>query len=40
MPANTMKAIRRHQFGGPEVLPYEELEIPELKPGEVLVSRP
>ncbi|MEH2276164.1 MAG: NADP-dependent oxidoreductase [Nostoc sp.] len=37
MPTNTMKAIRLHEFGGPEVLRYEEVEIPELKPGEVLV---
>ena len=34
---NTMKAIRLHEFGGPEVLRYEEVSIPELKPGEVLV---
>ncbi|WP_232539135.1 NADP-dependent oxidoreductase [Chitinophaga tropicalis] len=32
-----MKAIRLHEFGGPEVLRYEEAPIPELKPGEVLV---
>jgi NADPH:quinone reductase-like Zn-dependent oxidoreductase len=37
MPTNTMKAIRLHEFGGPEVLRYDEVEIPELKPGEVLV---
>ena len=37
MPTNTMKAIRLHEFGGPEVLRYEEAPIPELKPGEVLV---
>lgn len=37
MPTNTMKAIRQHEFGGPEVLRYEEAPIPELKPGEVLV---
>ena len=37
MPTNTMNAIRLHEFGGPEVLRYEELEIPEPKPGEVLV---
>jgi NADPH:quinone reductase-like Zn-dependent oxidoreductase len=32
-----MKAIRQHEFGGPEVLRYEEAPFPELKPGEVLV---
>ncbi|OBA06744.1 NADPH:quinone reductase [Paenibacillus polymyxa] len=37
MSINTMKAIRLHEFGGPEVLRYEEAPIPELKPGEVLV---
>jgi NADPH:quinone reductase-like Zn-dependent oxidoreductase len=37
MPTNTMKAIRVHEFGGPEVLRYEEAPFPELKPGEVLV---
>ncbi len=37
MPINTMKAVRLHEFGGPEVLRYEEVPIPELKPGEVLV---
>ncbi len=37
MPTNTMKAVRLHEFGGPEVLRYEEVPIPELKPGEVLV---
>jgi hypothetical protein len=33
----TMKAIRIHAFGGPEVLLYEDAPKPELKPGEVLV---
>jgi NADPH:quinone reductase-like Zn-dependent oxidoreductase len=33
----TMKAIRVHEFGGPEVLRYETVPVPELKPGEVLV---
>jgi len=33
----TMKAIRLHEFGGPEVLRYEDAPLPELKPGEVLV---
>ncbi|WP_419764689.1 MAG: NADP-dependent oxidoreductase [Arcobacter sp.] len=37
MKANTMKAIRQYEFGGPEVLHYEDAPIPELKPGEVLV---
>ncbi len=37
MSTNTMKAIRLHEFGGAEVLRYEEVPIPELKPGEVLV---
>lgn len=37
MSAYTMKAIRQHEFGGPEVLRYEEAPIPELKTGEVLV---
>ncbi|MEH7488301.1 NADPH:quinone reductase [Priestia megaterium] len=37
MSTNTMKAIRQHEFGGPEVLRYEEAPLPELKPGEVLV---
>jgi len=37
MSTSTMKAIRLHGFGGPEVLRYEEVSIPELKPGEVLV---
>lgn len=37
MPINTMKAIRQHEFGGPQVLHYEDAPMPELKPGEVLV---
>jgi NADPH:quinone reductase-like Zn-dependent oxidoreductase len=32
-----MRAIRIHHFGGPEVLTVEEVAMPELKPGEVLV---
>lgn len=32
-----MKAIRLHEFGGPEVLRYEEAPVPVLKPGEVLI---
>jgi NADPH:quinone reductase-like Zn-dependent oxidoreductase len=37
MPNNTMKAIRLHKFGGPEVLHYDEVPIPEPKSGEVLI---
>lgn len=37
MPTKTMKAIRLHEFGGPEVLRYEDVPIPEPKPDEVLV---
>ncbi|WP_223821957.1 alcohol dehydrogenase catalytic domain-containing protein [Paenibacillus peoriae] len=40
MSTDTMKAIRLHEFGGPEVLRYEEAPLPELKPGEVLVRVP
>lgn len=32
-----MRAIQIHEFGGPEVLRYDEVPIPELKSGEVLV---
>lgn len=32
-----MKAIQQHEFGGPEVLRYEDTPMPELQPGEVLV---
>ena len=35
--ATTMKAIRLHTFGGPEVLRYEDAPMPALQPGEVLV---
>ncbi|PRD41074.1 NADPH:quinone reductase [Phyllobacterium phragmitis] len=37
MSSETMKAIRIHEFGGPEVLRYEDAPKPELKSGEVLV---
>ena len=37
MSPNTMKAVRQHEFGGPEVLRNEDAPVPELKPGEVLV---
>lgn len=33
----TMKAVRIHAYGGPEVLRYEDAKIPELGTGEVLV---
>ncbi|OON70306.1 NADPH:quinone reductase [Hymenobacter sp. CRA2] len=32
-----MQAIRLHAFGGPEVLHYDTVPLPELQPGEVLV---
>ncbi|MET9010226.1 NADP-dependent oxidoreductase [Streptomyces olivaceoviridis] len=37
MPTHTMRAVRLHEHGGPEVLRYEEVPIPEPGPGEVLV---
>ncbi len=37
MSDNTMMAVRIHDFGGPEVLRYEEVPVPEPGPGEVLV---
>ena len=37
MSTSTMKAIRQHEFGGPDVLRYEDAPMPELQPGEVLV---
>lgn len=37
MTSKHMKAIHQHQFGGPEVLRYEDAPMPELKAGEVLV---
>jgi NADPH:quinone reductase-like Zn-dependent oxidoreductase len=37
MPENTMKAIRVHEFGGPEVLRYDDVPVPAIGPGEVLV---
>ncbi|MFE2477883.1 zinc-binding dehydrogenase [Streptomyces sp. NPDC059389] len=37
MSAQTMRAIRLHEHGGPEVLRYEEVPLPEVGPGEVLV---
>jgi len=37
MTTKTMKAIRLHGFGGPEVLRHEDAPVPALKAGEVLV---
>ncbi|WP_136067882.1 NADP-dependent oxidoreductase [Modicisalibacter radicis] len=37
MPTRTMKAIRQYEFGGPDVLRYEDAPIPDLKAGDVLV---
>jgi NADPH:quinone reductase-like Zn-dependent oxidoreductase len=37
MPSATMKAVRIHRVGGPEVLTYEEVPRPEPGPGEVLI---
>ncbi|CCE07023.1 Alcohol dehydrogenase zinc-binding domain protein [Bradyrhizobium sp. STM 3843] len=37
MPARMMKAIRQHEFGGPDVLRYEDAPIPDVKAGEVRV---
>lgn len=37
MTTQTMKAIRLHEFGGPEVLRHEDAPVPALRPGEVLV---
>ncbi|MEU1512879.1 NADP-dependent oxidoreductase [Streptomyces sp. NPDC005811] len=37
MPTPTMKAIRLHEHGGPEVLRHEDVPLPEPGPGEVLV---
>lgn len=37
MSKQTMKAIRQHEFGGPDVLRYEDAPMPALQPGEVLV---
>lgn len=37
MVTSTMKAVRQLEFGGPEVLRYEDAPMPELKPEEVLV---
>ncbi|MET8565369.1 NADP-dependent oxidoreductase [Streptomyces flaveolus] len=37
MPTHTMRAVRLHEHGGPEVLRYDAVPIPEPGPGEVLV---
>ncbi|MFG2454442.1 NADP-dependent oxidoreductase [Streptomyces sp. NPDC048512] len=37
MAAHTMRAVRLHEHGGPEVLRYEQVPVPEPAPGEVLV---
>jgi len=37
MTTKTMKAIQLHEYGGPEVLRYENVPIPKLEVGEVLV---
>lgn len=37
MSTKTMKVIQQHEFGGPEVLLYEDAPTPELTSGEVLV---
>jgi NADPH:quinone reductase-like Zn-dependent oxidoreductase len=37
MLTKTMKAIRQHESGGPDVLRHEDAPVPGLKPGEVLV---
>jgi NADPH:quinone reductase-like Zn-dependent oxidoreductase len=37
MSTTTMKAIRLHEFGGPDVLRYEDAPKPELKAGEVRI---
>ncbi|MFD4506701.1 NADP-dependent oxidoreductase [Streptomyces sp. NPDC058457] len=37
MPTRTMRAVRLHEHGGPEVLSHDEVPVPEPGPGEVLV---
>ena len=37
MPTAMMRAVRVHEFGGPEVLRHDEVPVPEPGPGEVLV---
>ena len=38
MPQTTMRAVRAHEFGGPEQLVLEEIARPEPGPGEILVK--
>ena len=37
MTGKLMNAVRFHNFGGPEVLRYEDAPVPNIGPGEVLV---
>lgn len=37
MEGRVMKAVRQHEFGGPEVLKYEEAPVPRVAAGEVLI---
>jgi NADPH:quinone reductase-like Zn-dependent oxidoreductase len=37
MPTSMMKAVRQHEFGGPDVLRYEDAPIPDVRAGEVRV---
>ncbi|WP_061709060.1 NADP-dependent oxidoreductase [Pseudenterobacter timonensis] len=37
MSIKVMKAVQQYAFGGPEVLRYEEVSVPDLQPNEVLV---
>lgn len=37
MPEETMRAVRIHEFGGPEALSYDEVPVPRPEPGEVLI---
>ncbi len=37
MVMSSMKAVRIHKYGGPEVLVYEDVPVPEVKAGEVLI---
>ncbi|WP_254424184.1 alcohol dehydrogenase catalytic domain-containing protein [Thalassospira marina] len=36
--SSTMKAVRQHGFGGPEMLVYEDAPMPKIGAGEVLVK--
>jgi NADPH:quinone reductase-like Zn-dependent oxidoreductase len=37
MPTSMMKAVRQHEFGGPDVLRYEDAPVPDVRAGEVRV---